>query len=629
MRAVLHAARALAPGALVAALLTLAAAPAEAAEPRTDTATSGSVRSCWLPEEDLASDHCGDFFLYAGADDGRQRRRALVEFGLGPGAIPEGATVLSAEVHLFQDGGQASGTAPEADYALFRPGAEWTDWSGEGEELSTAPLTLSAGEGWRTWSLRPEVVQDWTADGNARVVLRQVGNEKRRQTVGFRSAAGPRTRPYLEVTYELPIYVSPDGDDTNPGTARKPVRNIQRAIDLAVSGQGIQVASGTYEGFSVPSGKTGLTIDGVDEATVVVDNPGFEVGNLVTVWGTGTTLSDLTVQECRPDPAQDATPETTGSAGIRVDGAYRVTISDVTVRGGREMIDETHGRGCYGIMAHETWGIDLDGNDIYDNGAGIYVRGGGWGHIHDNEVHDHSSALVRNTEGGGDDYGAAGITFDHVRPGDGGFVAEWNNLTDNVAASYDYGYDGGGFEIFASADIVMRNNTLVANDTALETGADTDSEPDIGCQNNTFTGNTVVGYDDEHPKTPYEEQRLARKGLVLRCDEDMLVGWNTITDVEYGAFTLVNVGSVVDASLDGMQIRSNTVTQHGLDHFVTVEADLTEIDGLGLDQNTYIGRCDWYFAKFWFVSQAFPDWTNALSMAGVTPGETDSTFTCL
>ena len=146
---------------------------------------------------------------------------------------------------------------------------------------------------------------------------------------------------------------------------------------------------------------------------------------------------------------------------------------------------------------------------------------------------------------------------------------------------------------------------------------------------NTFTANTVVGYNTDFPKTPYAPQRLARKGLVLRCDEDMLVTSNAFTDVEYGAFTLINGGGVFDAGLDGLRISDNTVTQHGLDHFVSVEADLGGIPGLALSDNTYVAsRCDWYFAKFWFVSQDMADWTNALELAGVSPAETGSTFSC-
>ena len=346
--------------------------------------------------------------------------------------------------------------------------------------------------------------------------------------------------------------------------------------------------------------------------------------------GAGTRLSGLTVQECRPDPEQDGSLERTGSAGIRIDGADRVTVRNVTVRGGRETIDGDLGRGCYGILAYDAWDAEIVKNDVYDNGAGIYLYGGGAGVVSDNYVHDHTLALIRNTPGGGDDFGAAGITFDHVLPDQGGYVAEWNTLTDNAARSYDYGYDGGGFEIYASSGIAMANNTLLANDTALETGADTDSEPDIGCQGNSFTNNTVTGYDEAHEKTPYESGRLARKGLVLRCDQDMLVGSNTITDTEYGAFTLVVSGGVFDANLDGLRITGNTVTQHGLDHFVTVEADLRAFDGLGLsDNHYYAARCDWYFAKFWFVSQDFTDWMTALGFADVVPGETGSSFACL
>ena len=363
----------------------------------------------------------------------------------------------------------------------------------------------------------------------------------------------------------------------------------------------------------------------------MVDNPALAVGNLVTIYGARTTLSNLTVQKCRPHPAKDYDLKSQGSAGIRVAGAYRTTITNVTVRLGRQAIDGALGRGCYGVMSDQAWGLDIGNSDIYDNGAGIYVRGGGVGHIHDNTVHDQTKALIRNTEQGSDDFGAAGISFDHVMPDQGGYVAEWNTITDNVAASYDYGFDGSRFEIYAASGIVMRNNTLTANDTALKTGADTDSEPDVGCRGNSFTENTVVGYDERLPKSAYAPSRLARKGLVLRCDEDMLVSGNTITDAEYGAFTLTVGGGVFDATLDGLQITGNTVTQHGADHFVTVEADLGTFTGLGFSGDAYYADdCDWYFGKFWFVSEdTLADWQGALANAGVTgAAETGSSSNC-
>lgn len=630
MRGVFHA---VCIGLVAPALLSLPAGPAAAIEPIVESATVGTARTCWLPDKAVNVDYCGDEFMYAGADDQRQSRRSLVDLRLKPGTLPAGVAVLKAELHAFEVGAQSGGQAGQGEYAVYEAGDDWADFSAAPDQQPiSSPLLLDASDGWRTWPLDTTVVEGWLAEEgrtSTQLVLRQTGTEKIRQTLGFRSASSRRSRPYLEITYALPLYVAPTGVDTNPATRDQPVRSIQRAVDLARSGQHIQIAPGTYERFSVPSGKSDLTIDGEDEAGVLVDNAEFATGNMVTVWGNGTTLSDLTIQECRPDPDQDRTIESTGSAGIRVEGANQVTIARVTVRGGREELDDDKGRGCYGIMAYDSYGLELSGNDVYDNGAGIYVRGGGYGVIEDNSVHDHTNALIRNTEGGGDDFGAAGIAFDHVLAGRGGYVAERNVLTDNVAASYDYGFDGGGFEIYASSGIVMRDNTLTANDTALETGADTDSDPDVGCSGNTFTGNTVVGYTSDFPKAPYSSQRLARKGLVLRCDEDMLVDSNTFTDIEYGAFTLINGGGVFDAPLDGLQITNNTVTQHGLDHFVTIEADLAGIPGLALSGNTYeASSCDWYFAKFWFVSQDMTDWTKALEQAGVDPAEKDSTFTC-
>ena len=41
-------------------------------------------------------------------------------------------------------------------------------------------------------------------------------------------------------------YVSPDGDDANPGTQSQPFGTIQRAADLARSGDTVRIRGGTY-----------------------------------------------------------------------------------------------------------------------------------------------------------------------------------------------------------------------------------------------------------------------------------------------------------------------------------------------------------------------------------------------
>lgn len=42
------------------------------------------------------------------------------------------------------------------------------------------------------------------------------------------------------------IYISPDGSDSNPGTRRKPVRTIERAMAVMQDGDFIRVHCGKY-----------------------------------------------------------------------------------------------------------------------------------------------------------------------------------------------------------------------------------------------------------------------------------------------------------------------------------------------------------------------------------------------
>ena len=59
---------------------------------------------------------------------------------------------------------------------------------------------------------------------------------------GFAGVAGP-TQPTGMI-----YYVSPSGNDTNPGTRRLPFRTIQQAVDAVAPGDGVIVEDGTYSG---------------------------------------------------------------------------------------------------------------------------------------------------------------------------------------------------------------------------------------------------------------------------------------------------------------------------------------------------------------------------------------------
>jgi parallel beta-helix repeat protein len=419
------------------------------------------------------------------------------------------------------------------------------------------------------------------------------------------------------------VYVAATGNDANAGTQAAPVRSIQKGVDLAATGQTVYVANGSYTKFTVPAGKD-ITVDGESEGGVVVD-PGATVGNVVVVSGAGSTLSDLTVQNCQRDGSVPFNQrESNGSAGIRV-AANSVTVSNVTVRSGRPAaatgaLGSNH-EGCYGILAYETQGLNLTGNDVYDNGAGIYVRGGGNGQVTNNSVHDHTKALIRNTAGQ-EDYGATGITFDHVLAGSGGFTATGNNVFNNVAPSQQYSWDGGGFEIFASSGITMDNNTLTGNDTVLETGAIPGSG--VGCSGNRFRNNVVVGVNGTYPPDPSTDwnTRRARKGLVLRCDQNMVVSGNRITDVEYPTFSLQEGGGF-GTTLSGLSITGNKIDQREYDH--VYELTYTSSPSFGLSGNCYVNNSSGYFfSRINGVTQAnLGAWIAALP-GTVSPKETGS-----
>jgi parallel beta-helix repeat protein len=419
------------------------------------------------------------------------------------------------------------------------------------------------------------------------------------------------------------IYVAPTGNDANAGTQGSPVRSIQKGVDLAATGQTVYVANGSYTRFSVPAGKD-ITVDGESEAGVVVD-PGSTVGNVVTVSGNGSTLSDLTVQNCQRDGSVPMNQrESLGSAGIRL-AANNVTVSNVTVRNGRPAaatgaLGSNH-EGCYGIHAYETQNVNITGNDVYDNGAGIYIRGGGNGLVTGNTVHDHTKALIRNTAGN-EDYGAAGITFDHVLAGSGGFTATGNTLVNNVAPSQQYSWDGGGFEIFASSGITMDNNVITGNDTVLETGTIPGSG--VGCVGNRFRNNVVTGVNGTYPPDPSTDwgTRRARKGLVLRCDQNMVVSGNRITDVEYPTFSLQEGGGF-GSTISGLSITGNKIDQREYDH--VYELTYSSNPSFGLSNNCYVSNSSGYFfSRINGVTQAnLAAWIAALP-GTVSPKETGS-----
>lgn len=377
-------------------------------------------------------------------------------------------------------------------------------------------------------------------------------------------------------------YVATTGSDANSGTSSGAAwRTLQKAVDTAPAGATIHVASGTYAGFSVAAGRTGLSIVGASRTGVVI-TPSAPARDVVAIRGAGTTLRSVTVSGCRPAPTPSS-PETAGTASVRV-AAADVTVDQVTIR------DATAGgaypTGCYGVLAVDADRTTVSGSEITRTGTGVMISGGGAGtQVRGNTIH-HNDALIRNnpaadTTGEGD-FGATGIGF-YLVAATPGPVADANTVSDNRAPSYDYGWDGSGIEIFGASRLTLTGNKLANNDTALESGTSGPTGP--ACLDNVFRGNLVTGNPDR------SAGHQVSKGLILRCGKKMQVTENTLRLTDWFALSLVEEDPLfggTDAQVEGTDIFGNDITQCW-DRFLYSGRNPSHISAYWIDGNDYHG----------------------------------------
>ena len=91
---------------------------------------------------------------------------------------------------------------------------------------------------------------------------------------------------------QSPYYVSPDGDDDNPGTEARPWRTIQKATETLVAGDTVYIRAGTYHERVIPqnSGSAGqyITYAVYPGETAIIDGTGVvvpEYGGLFDLTG--------------------------------------------------------------------------------------------------------------------------------------------------------------------------------------------------------------------------------------------------------------------------------------------------------------------------------------------------------
>ena len=116
--------------------------------------------------------------------------------------------------------------------------------------------------------------------------------------------------------------------------------------------------------------------------------------------------------------------------------------------------------------------------------------------VRDNDVHDNDLMMVNTPDVRGDDVGGEAIS---LVKSTGHVLVTNNRIWGNRAQSYDYGYDGGAFSVYAASNWTITGNTTWDNRNIMETGTDANKTP---CDNNVFTRNLNYGATTVHLAAP-------------------------------------------------------------------------------------------------------------------------------
>ena len=215
-------------------------------------------------------------------------------------------------------------------------------------------------------------------------------------------------------------YVSPSGSDSNngtsPGTA---IQSLSRASGLQLN-PGDQVLLQRGATFS---GKLAVWKSGTAGSPITIGAYGsgtkpVVTGDCLEVGGSYITMTDFSVQSCTTN-------------GIWTDGTGNVITN----------VEAVH---------------NIHGIDVAEHAQNTKVVRN---YLHNND------RMAPNTPGAFDDYGAVGV----VVQGDNTEVA-YNSITDNWAASPDFGTDGSAVEIYGGIGTLVHHNTAADNRTFTELG---------------------------------------------------------------------------------------------------------------------------------------------------------------
>jgi hypothetical protein len=331
------------------------------------------------------------------------------------------------------------------------------------------------------------------------------------------------------------LYVATDGSDNyDCSTIALRCRTVQRAVEVAATGDEIRVASGVY----------------TDEDVI---NFGYVIALTKTVTlrggydGSFSDPPDPTANPTTLDAEQDGhVVSITGDISPTIDG-FIITGGDATGRGGIIPGGQDAGGGIYCYQAHPT----IVNNVITDNVASsnASVAGGGVYLLFCDRATISGNTIVSNTASTGGTGRGGGLTLDYSEA-----TLSGNVVMSNTASTSGAGI-GGGFYLFQS-DATVSSNTMMGN-----VGGPGGSSQGGGLYIQygivTLSGNTVQG---NVARTP---QSGAGGGVSVAFSDALSLDGNRIVDnaADFGSGMCVGQGSTV--TLTNNVIAGNQATTGG------------------------------------------------------------------
>lgn len=317
------------------------------------------------------------------------------------------------------------------------------------------------------------------------------------------------------------LYVSPSGNDANPGTAAEPWRTLQHAAEQAAAGDTIIIQPGTYAGgiTHTTPGAAGrpITYRAASAGQTIIDGSGSARDAFFITAAPWVVVDGLRIQNA-------------DRAGLRVSLSAHVTIRNSILAN----------NGTWGIFTDYADDLLIENNECYGSQAehGIYVSNSGdrpW--LRNNRCHDNAASGIQINADPAMRRPELGTTGDGITTG---AVIENNVLWANGQAG------GAAINLASVRDSTIRNNLLYDNLAGGIAGWDDGAGDAWGTRDNTFLHNTIV-FDAGTGRTALNLQHgstgntvrnnvLAGGGsLAIRFDPSSLAGWDSDYNLLYSA----------------------------------------------------------------------------------------------